>query len=149
MGTYGWVLIATILVVQALPVAADHDPICAAYSKAAEIHEREMARVKPTGMLGAISENLLGPPKHVEEARQAAGLKLYRSYKRAYRGPLGIEEKYTAMLISSDVTRCMLDHIMDDVEADMEAMGLELEKDEEDDETLVDIFETLGLIQKP
>ncbi len=137
---------ATLFVILLLSLTAHTKPLdqeCISYGDAKAIYDEKMEALEPSDAFGTISENLFGPSKEVEDARDKADMFLYLAYKQAYRGPHGTEEHYTAMLIAEDVARCKIDSIVSDLEW---MDGIELGSDIEDEESLFEILEPLGLI---
>ena len=136
----------TLLVILLLSLTAHTkplDPECISYGDSKAIYDEKMEALEPSDAFGTISENLFGSSKELEDARNKADRFLYLAYKQAYRGPHGTEEQYTAMLIAEDVARCKIDSFMSDLEW---MDGMELGSDIEDEESLADLLESLGLI---
>ncbi len=122
----------TLLVILLLSLTAHTkplDPECISYGDAKAIYDEKMEALETSDAF--------------EDARNKADRFLYLAYKQAYRGPHGTEEQYTAMLIAEDVARCKIDSFMSDLEW---MDGMELGSDIEDEESLADLLESLGLI---
>lgn len=143
--------VAAGLFLVAMPAIADQDPdrgsTCTAYMEAEAIHEEAMAATKAEGILGVISENLFGPSERIEKARRAADQDLYLAYKRAYRGPSGVEEQYTALLVAEDVGLCTVSEFIR-VSNETLPEGMKLDDPVGDEEGFYEILKPLGLIKE-